>query len=49
MPENELMFEHLLPIKFKVAVEMRALNEEREPVSIVGPHSLVGDLVERDP
>jgi len=49
LPNDELVGEDPLAVKVEVALKVRALEEERKPEPVVGPHFLVGNLVERGP
>ncbi len=48
-PNDDAPVQQLLAVELEVAGEMRAADEEREPMPIVGPHLVVGDGVERRP
>lgn len=41
--------EQLLAVELEITGKMLALDQEREPVPVVGPHFVVGDGVERGP
>ena len=39
----------LLAVEFEITGEMRAANEERQPIAVVRPHLVVGNGIERGP
>jgi len=49
MPNDNPVREELFAVELEVAFEMRAPDQEREPMTVIGPHLLVWDLVERRP
>lgn len=47
MPNDDPAVEERFAVEVEVALEMGAAEEEREPITVVGPHFVVGNLVER--
>jgi len=48
-PDDNLVLEETFAVEIEEALEMGAAQEKREPVTVVGPHLVVGNLVERGP